>query len=92
MKLSNNVKPISYLKTHAAKLIHEINDNNQTLVITQNGKAKAILQDIKTYENTKESIALLKILSQSTKSKKQGKYKPAKKAFNDITQKIRHSK
>ena len=90
MKLHESIKPISYLKAHASELIRDISENRQTLVITQNGDAKAIIQDIATYEQTKESIALLKILARSTKSKKEGRYKPARKTFKDLHARIKN--
>ena len=92
MKLHESIKPISYLKAHASELIRDISVNRKTLVITQNGEAKAIMQDIATYEQTKESIALLKVLAQSTKSKKEGRYKPARKAFKDLNSRIKGQK
>ena len=52
MKLSNGVKSISYLKAHAAELISHVADSGNSLVITQNGEAKAVLQDIGSYEET----------------------------------------
>ena len=63
MKYSESIKPISYLKTHASKVIKDVSDNQKTLVITHNGEAKVVLQDVKVYEKTQESIALLKILA-----------------------------
>ncbi|HUT42786.1 MAG TPA: type II toxin-antitoxin system Phd/YefM family antitoxin [Desulfobacterales bacterium] len=92
MKLHESIKPISYLKAHASELIRDISVNRKTLVITQNGEAKAIIQDIATYEQTKESLALLKVLAQSTKSKKEGRYKPARKAFKDLNSRIKGQK
>jgi prevent-host-death family protein len=84
MKLSASIKPISYLKAHAASLIRDLFTNHGTIVITQNGEAKAVVQDIATYEQTQESLALLKILAQSKKSIEANNYKPLKKAFSDI--------
>jgi len=92
MKLHESIKPISYLKAHASELIRDISENRQTLVITQKGEAKAIIQDIATYEQTKESIALLKILAQSTKGKKEGRYKPVQKAFKNLESRIKSQK
>lgn len=89
MKPSKSIKPISYLKAHASELIRDVSDNQKTLVITQNGEAKAILQDVKVYEQTQESLALLKMLAQSNKSLKDGKVKPAKQAFSDIRKRIK---
>lgn len=63
MKLSESVKSISYLKANAANLIEESNKHQKTFVITQNGEAKVVLQDIKLYEKTQETLAMLKLLA-----------------------------
>ncbi len=89
MKLSESVKPISYLKAHASEIINDISVNRKTFIITQNGEAKVIVQDLETYEQTKESLALLKILSQSKKSLNEGKYKTHTKAFRDLKKQIK---
>lgn len=68
MKLSEDVKPISYIKSHASEIIRELSEKNSTVVITLNGEAKAILQDIREYERIRESLAMLKILAQQEKS------------------------
>lgn len=88
MKYSRSIKPISYLKAHASEVIRDITANKETMIITHNGEAKVIVQDIHVYEQTQESLALLKILAQSSASIKKGKYKPARKAFEDIQKKI----
>jgi prevent-host-death family protein len=90
MKLSESVKPISYLKVHTSELIRDVSENKKTLVITHNGEAKAIIQDLASYEQMKDSLALLKILAQSTKSKLEGHYKPVKKTFRDLRSQIKH--
>ncbi|MBN1360302.1 MAG: type II toxin-antitoxin system Phd/YefM family antitoxin [Sedimentisphaerales bacterium] len=84
MKLSERVKPISYLKAHTAKIIRELGAAHGTLVITQNGQAKVIVQDIQSYEQTQESLAMLKLLAQSQRSIEAGKHKPLQKAFADL--------
>ena len=63
MKMSRQVKPISYLKGNAAEVLRTIRERGEPLVITQNGEAKAVLQDIESYEQTQETLALLKILA-----------------------------
>ena len=88
MKLSESIKPISYLKTHASEIIRDIDGSNKTYVITQNGEAKAILQDIKKYEQMQESIAMLKLLALNNKDIKDKNYKTAKEAFTSIREKI----
>ena len=88
MKLSESVKPISYIKTHASEVVREIVENHGTMVITLNGEAKVVLQDIREYEKTQESLAMLKILAQSRKNLEEGKIKSAKESFHSLREKI----
>ena len=89
MKPSEAIKPISYLKAHASELIRDVAANQKTLVITQNGEAKAILQDVRVYEQTQDSLTLLKMLAQSSKSLREGKIKSANQAFSDVRKRIK---
>ena len=73
MRLSETVKSISYLKANAANLIEEINKDQKTFVITQNGEAKVIVQDIKVYEKNQETMAMLKLLAMTRDKSKSGK-------------------
>ena len=63
MRYSTQIKPISYLKANAAAVLDELQESRQPLIITQNGEAKAVMQDLATYEATQETMALLKILA-----------------------------
>jgi len=65
MKLSTHVKPISYLKAHASEIIRNLVELREPVVITQNGEAKAVLQDVQSYEQGQQTLALLKILALS---------------------------
>ena len=89
MKLSENVKPISYLKAHASEIIRQIEDDHGTYIITLNGEAKVVVQDIREYENTQESLALLKILAQSRRSLEEGKAKSVKDALRDVRKDVK---
>ena len=86
MRLSEAVKPISYLKSDNDHILSDLSTFQQPIILTKNGKARAILQDIESYEATQESLALLKILTLGSQSKQKGKYKSAKTAFADIRQ------
>ena len=92
LKYSESIKPISYLKAHASELVREVAEDHKTLIITQNGEAKVVLQDLDTYEKTQESLALLKILAQSSKSKSEGRHKTAKQAFSSMRSRIQDLK
>jgi len=92
MKFSEAVKPISYLKTHASEVIRDVAENQKTLIITHNGEAKVILQDVKVYEKTQESISLLKILALSGKEIRKGKFKTLEKTFVNLRKRIEELK
>lgn len=92
MKFSEAVKPISYLKTHASEVIRDVVENQKTLIITHNGEAKVILQDVKVYEKIQESIAFLKILALSGREIKKGKYKTLEKSFGNARKRIEEFK
>ena len=88
MLLQLAVKPISYVKAHAAEIVRDLADGQKTIVITQNGEAKAVLQDIASYEQTQESLALLKIVALGRKDLEAGRVKPAGEAFAAIRDRI----
>ena len=77
MKLSNQIKTISYLKAHAAEIVRALGERREPLVITQNGEAKAVIQDIDSYERTQETVALLKILALGERQIEAGRVRPA---------------
>lgn len=77
MRYSTQVKPISYLKAHAAEVLAQIAAEREPVVITQNGEAKAVLQDVASYEQTQETMALLKILALGQQEVASGRLKPA---------------
>lgn len=84
MRYSTQVKPISYLKANAAEVLQTLAENRQPLIITQNGEAKAVLQDLATYENTQETLALLKILALGMQQVAGGKTVTADDAFAQV--------
>ena len=75
MPLSHQIKPISYLKAHASEIVRDIGKTDP-MIITQNGEAKAVLQDIKSFEQTQETMALLKILALGARQIDEGKAHP----------------
>ena len=85
MKLSSQIKPISYLKAHAAEIVRNLAEQREPLVITQNGEAKVVIQDIESYEQTQETMALLKILALGMRQIEEGKVLPAE----DVIKRLR---
>ena len=84
MKYSTQIKPISYLKANAAEVVRELAETREPLVITQNGEAKVVIQDVASYEQTQETMALLKVLALGNRQIEAGKVVPAKQAIQRI--------
>jgi prevent-host-death family protein len=78
------VKPISYVKANAADLIRELKENGEPLVITQNGEATAVMQDVASYEATQETLALLKVLALGRRQVEAGRTLPADEVFRRL--------
>jgi len=76
VRYSSQVKPISYLKANAAEVLAQLAEQRLPMVITQNGEAKAVLQDVVSYQETQETLALLKILALGNQDVVAGKVKP----------------
>jgi prevent-host-death family protein len=89
MKLSERVKPISYLKAHAPEMIRGLAEGQEPVVITLHGEAKAVLQDVARYEETQETLALLKVLALTNSQVEAGKVRPAAEAFKRIRTRIK---
>jgi prevent-host-death family protein len=81
MRYSTRIKPITYLKANAADVLRELTEVREPLVITQNGEAKAVIQDVRSWEETQETLALLKILALGNAQVDAGKVKPAREVI-----------
>ena len=84
MNISKDIKSITYLKSRAADLLKQINETHRPVVITQNGEPKAVLQDPESYENMRNAISILKLISQGEEDIKGGKSKLQEEVFADI--------
>jgi len=76
MRYSSQVKPISYLKANAAEVLKHLGEQQEPLIITQNGEAKAVIQDVRSYEETQETLALLKLLALGNQEIEDGQVAP----------------
>lgn len=81
MKYSDQIKPISYLKAHAADVIRDLRERRRPMIITQNGEARMVVQDVQSYEQTQETLALLKILALGNQQIESGRTHTLKQAF-----------
>jgi prevent-host-death family protein len=88
MKLSSQIKPISYLKAHASEIVRNMGEQPGPLIITQNGEAKVVMQDILSYEQTQETMALLKILALGNRQIEEGNVEPAATVINRLRERM----
>lgn len=88
MKYSTQIRPISYLKANAAEIVRRLTEQREPLVITQNGEAKMVIQDVASYEETQETMALLKILALGNRQIEEGKVVRAA----DVIKRLREKK
>lgn len=88
MHLSEDIKPISYLKAKTADVIKSVNENQRSIFITQNGEAKAVIQDIKSYENAQNTLNLLKLIIQSENDIDNGDVISQDEMFKDLEKKL----
>ena len=88
MNISTDIKSVTYLKSRAADLLKQINETGRPVVITQNGEPRAVLQDPRSYENMRNAIGILKLLSQGEEDIKSGRSKPQEDVFENIEKAI----
>ena len=84
MNISQDIRPVTYLKSRAADLLKQVNETHRPVVITQNGEPKAILQDPKSFENMRNAIGILKLISQGDDEIRSGKSKSQQEVFENI--------
>jgi len=88
MKYSECIKPISYIKTNLARIVRNLSETQSPMIITQNGEAKAVVIDIKQYEQVMESMAMLELIAQGKKDLAEGHYRPASDVFRELTDRM----
>ena len=84
MNISQDIKPVTYLKSRAADLLKQINETHRPVIITQNGEPKAILQDPKSYEDMRNAIGMLKLISLAEEEIRDGKSKSQQEVFENL--------
>jgi prevent-host-death family protein len=84
MNITNDIKSVTYLKSKAADLLNQVNETHRPIIITQNGDARAVLQDPTSYENMRNAIGILKLISQGEADIRKRKVKSQDDVFNSI--------
>ena len=84
MKISTDIKPISFLKSKAADMLKQVNETHRPIIITQNGEPRAVLQDPESYENMRNAIGLMKLISLGEEDILKGESKTQDQVFSDL--------
>ena len=88
MHITNDIKPVTYLKAKAADLLDQINDTHRPVIITQNGEPRAVLQDPKSYEEMRNALGLLKMLAIGEDDIRKGNLRSQEEIFNDLENRL----
>ena len=89
MNIIDDIKPVTYLKSRAADILNQINETHRPVIITQNGEPRAVLQDPESYENMRNAIGMLKLISQGETDVRQGRTKSQESMFNEIESELK---
>ena len=89
MNITRDIKPVTYLKSRTADLLKQINETHRPVIITQNGEPRAVIQDPESYENMRNAIGLLKLISQGENDIREGRVKSQEDVFNDLENLLR---
>ena len=84
INLKDDIKPISYIKTNAADMMKYVNEHKNSIIITQNGEAKAVLVDIESYQSMKDAFNLLKMIQLSERDVKAGHSRDTDDVFSEL--------
>jgi prevent-host-death family protein len=91
MNITDDIKPVTYLKSRAADLLNQINETHRPVIITQNGEPRAVLQDPKSYENMRNAIGLLKLISAGEADIREGRITSQEDVFDEIESALKES-
>lgn len=91
MNITSDIKPVTYLKLRAADLLRQINETHRPVIITQNGEPRAVLQDPESYENMRNAIGLLKLISAGEADIREGRTKLQEEVFGEIESSLKES-
>jgi len=84
MNIKQDIRPVTYLKSKAADILKQINETHRPVIITQNGEPRAVLQDPESYENMRNAIGILKLISEGENQIRSGKARPQQEVFENI--------
>jgi prevent-host-death family protein len=89
MNISSDIRPVTYLKSRAADLLKQINDTHRPVIITQNGEPRAVIQDPQSFEDMRNAIGILKLISMGEEDIKNGNILEQEAVFKNMEEKMK---
>ena len=89
MKMEQDIRPVTWLKNRTREMLDQINETRRPVIITQNGKPRAVIQDPKSYESTMEALAMMKLLALREREVEEGKLIPQDEVFAQLRRRLR---
>jgi prevent-host-death family protein len=84
MKLTEDIKPVTYMKTRAAELLREVKESRRPVIITQHGEAQAVVLDVKSYEALRDATLLIQLTAQGEADVQAGRTLPQSEVFHRV--------
>ncbi|MDR0854087.1 MAG: type II toxin-antitoxin system Phd/YefM family antitoxin [Clostridiales Family XIII bacterium] len=84
INIAKDIRPISYIKSHAAEMLEYVNTHKSPIVVTQHGEAKGVLLDAQSYQELMDSIAMMKLMQIGEKQIREGKIHTTEEVFAEI--------
>jgi prevent-host-death family protein len=79
---------LSEFKSDASRLLARMREEPGVLVLTQNGRASAVVQDYEQYQAEREGLLMLKLLVQGEVDVAQGRTIPQAEVFARLRQEL----
>ncbi len=88
MKIAEDIKPVTYMKSHAAELLKTVGETRRPVVITRNGEPKGVLLDVTSYQELRDAVLLLKLAAQGEGDVEAGRATPQSEVFQDLRDRV----
>ncbi|MCG6941813.1 MAG: type II toxin-antitoxin system Phd/YefM family antitoxin [Thiohalocapsa sp.] len=86
--MTDNVLSLSQFKADASRLLDQVRDEPTTLVLTQNGRARAVVQDYAQYQARERAMLMLKLMAEGERDVSSGDTLPQAEVFAELRQRL----
>lgn len=88
MKISQDIKPVTYLKSRASELLKTVGETRRPVVITQNGEPRGVLLDVDSYQELRDAMLMMKLAAQGESDLREGRTAPQREVFESLRQRL----